>query len=178
MLFQVISHAGLRVACRGKELLTDPWIVGSCYWRSWWNYPPVAPELVASLKPDLIYLTHIHWDHFQSVSLRRFDRQTPIVIPWDRFDRMYRDLKTLGFGNIARLRHGERLVIADDFAITSDHFSPYTDSALVIEGEGYTLLNANDAKFMGLPLKQIIDRHPGMHFVFRSHSSANNRVVP
>jgi glyoxylase-like metal-dependent hydrolase (beta-lactamase superfamily II) len=22
-------------------------------------------ELVASLQPDFIYLTHIHWDHFQ-----------------------------------------------------------------------------------------------------------------
>jgi len=59
----------------------DPWIVGSTYWRSWWNYPPVSPELLASIKPDYVYLTHIHWDHFHGPSLRRFDRATPVLVP-------------------------------------------------------------------------------------------------
>jgi UDP-MurNAc hydroxylase len=40
MEFQTLSHAGLRVAAGGAELLCDPWLVGSVYWRSWWNYPP------------------------------------------------------------------------------------------------------------------------------------------
>ena len=29
MFFQTLSHAGLRVKARGKELLCDPWVVGS-----------------------------------------------------------------------------------------------------------------------------------------------------
>ena len=72
MFFQILSHAGLRVVAGGRELVCDPWLVGSTYWRSWWNYPPVPRDLVDSLKPDFIYLTHLHWDHFQSASLRRF----------------------------------------------------------------------------------------------------------
>src|SRR5262249_12457442 len=44
------------------------------------------------------------------------------------------------------------------------------------EAEGVTLLDANDAKFMGLPLQQILDNHPRFDFAFRSHSSANDRV--
>src|SRR5205814_3195917 len=51
-----------------KQLLCDPWLVGSAYWRSWWNYPPVPDGLVETLHPDFIYLTHMHWDHFHGRS--------------------------------------------------------------------------------------------------------------
>jgi UDP-MurNAc hydroxylase len=51
-----------------------------------------------------------------------------------------------------------------------------TDSALVIEGGGVTILNANDAKLMGPPLKHLLKQHPSIDFVLRSHSSANPRL--
>jgi UDP-MurNAc hydroxylase len=35
---------------------------------------------------------------------------------------------------------------------------------------------AHDSKFMGMPLAQIVNRHPRIDFVFRSHSSANSRM--
>jgi hypothetical protein len=81
MKSQVLSHAGLAVTSAGRTLVTDPWIIGSCYWRSWWNYPPVTPQLVRSLKPDFIYVTHIHWDHFQGPSLRKFDKRSRSTCP-------------------------------------------------------------------------------------------------
>lgn len=176
MRFQVLSHAGLKVTSGDKMLLTDPWVIGSCYWRSWWNYPPVTPELVATLKPDFIYLTHIHWDHFQGPSLRKFDKQTRIYVPKGNFCRIRDDLVKMGLTNVVELKHGESVELAPDFKITSYQFNPFLDSAVVIECEGITILNANDAKFMGGPLKQIIDRHPQIDFVLRSHSSANSRL--
>ncbi len=89
---------------------------------------------------------------------------------------MRRDLLEMGFKNVIELNHGESLGLGGDFEITSYHFSPFLDSTLVIEGDGYTLFNANDAKVMGLPLMQIVKRHPRIDFVFRSHSSANSRL--
>lgn len=177
MYFQILSHAGLRVLASGCELVCDPWLVGSTYWRSWWNYPPVPSELVKSLKPDFIYLTHLHWDHFQSVSLRRFPPETQVLVPYDRYGRMTHDLAKVGMKNVRELRHGERIELASGFALTSYHFSPLvTDSAPVIEADGVTLFNANDAKFAGAPLKQILRRHPRVDFCLRSHSSANPRA--
>jgi len=41
--FQVLGHAGLFAHLDDTTLLVDPWLLGSCYWRSWWHYPPVAP---------------------------------------------------------------------------------------------------------------------------------------
>ncbi|HEY4310046.1 MAG TPA: MBL fold metallo-hydrolase [Pirellulales bacterium] len=176
MKFQVLSHAGLQVTSNGRTLVTDPWILGSCYWRSWWNYPPVPSELVRSLKPDFIYVTHIHWDHFQGPSLRKFDKGTRIYVPKGNFRRIRNDLEHMGFTNIVELRHGEAVDLAPDFRITSYQFGVFLDSALVIECEGIKILNANDAKFMGGPLKQIVDRHKNFDFVLRSHSSANSRL--
>lgn len=177
MYFQTLSHAGLRVVAGGKELLCDPWVVGSTYWRSWWNYPPVPEALVASLRPDFIYLTHIHWDHFQSASLRHFDPATQVLVPYDRYERIVRDLSHVGMTNVRELRHGERVELAPDFALTSYHFAPFvTDSAPVIEADGVTIFNANDAKFAGAPLRNILKRHPRIDFCLRSHSSANPRA--
>jgi len=177
MEFQVLSHAGLRVSAGGKELICDPWLVGSVYWRSWWNYPPVPKALIESLAPDFIYLTHLHWDHFQSASLRRFRDDLPILVPYDRYGRMTRDLAAIGKTNVHELRHGERIELAPGLALRSFHFSPFvTDSAVAVEAEGVVLLNANDAKFMGGPLKQILRTYPQVDFAFRSHSSANPRA--
>jgi UDP-MurNAc hydroxylase len=175
MKFQIVSHACLLVESSGTRLLCDPWITGSAYWRSWWNFPPIKDGLLEELRPSAIYLSHIHWDHFHGHSLRRFDRGTPVFVPYDRYDRIVRDLAALGFREIVRLRHARRHEIAPGFALTSYHFSPFTDSALVVEAEGYTLFDANDAKFMGLPLAQILRRHPRIDFALRSHSSASSR---
>jgi len=176
MEFTVLSHAGLSVTGAGTTLLCDPWLVGSTYWRSWWNYPPVAPELVATLRPDAISISHIHWDHFQGISLRRFPLDTPVLVPRGHHDRMRRDLEWMGFTEVRELRHGHRTELADDFAVTSYQFGPFLDSALVIESQGVTLFDVTDAKLMGRPLQQVLDRHPDIDFVFRSHSSANGRL--
>jgi UDP-MurNAc hydroxylase len=179
MEFQILSHAGLRITQSGKTVLFDPWLIGSTYWRSWWNYPPVEKSLVdelVALKPAYIVLTHIHWDHFQGPSLRKFPKDTPIIVPWGGARRMKRDLNQIGFKHVIEMRHGASLQIAPDFKITSYQFSPFMDSGLVVECGETVLFNANDAKFMGGPLAHILKRHPRIDFVLRSHSSANARA--
>jgi UDP-MurNAc hydroxylase len=176
MFFQILSHASLLVRSGGKTLLTDPWLLGSCYWRSWWNYPPVKPQVMEGLQPDVIYLTHVHWDHFHGATLRRFSKDTRFVIPFERSTRVKRDLNAMGFHNVTEVPHAKSFALTDDFKITSYQFSPWGDSAVVIETEGISLLNANDAKFMGGPLNQILRNHKSFDFAFRSHSSANDRV--
>lgn len=103
---------GLQVQAGGVELLCDPWVLGSCYWRSWWNYPPPPDDVRTSLAPNFIYLTHLHWDHFQGPSLRLFPKDTRFIVPYCRYDRIKRDLNAMGFASVTELRHGERLELA------------------------------------------------------------------
>jgi UDP-MurNAc hydroxylase len=173
MKFTILSHAGLLVEHDGKRIVCDPWLIGSCYWRSWWNFPEPDPELLADLRADFVYLTHLHWDHFHGPSLRKlFRRKTCILVPKVPTRRMVEDLRILGFRNVIEVAHGDRVALGPDFRLYSYQFGLGVDSAAVISGGGVTLFNCNDAKFFGLPLRQITRAHRGIDFIFRSHSSA------
>ena len=67
----------------GMRILTDPWYSGGIYYGSWYNYPPLSAsqkEFFLASKPDLIYVSHLHPDHLDPVTLAKFDKSTPIVI--------------------------------------------------------------------------------------------------
>jgi len=174
MKFSILSHAGLLAEHDGVSLVCDPWLIGSCYWRSWWNFPEPDPRLIASLAPQYVYLTHLHWDHFHGPSLKKlFDPRTTILIPKVTTRRMLDDLRWLGFHHIVEIPHGGSVRLGDDFELRSYQFGLGVDSAAVISGGGYTLFNCNDCKFFGLPLGQILREFPKIDFLFRSHSSAS-----
>jgi UDP-MurNAc hydroxylase len=186
--FQVLSHAGLLVQGGGKSVLFDPWLVGSSYWRSWWNYPPLSKEALDSLRPDFICLTHIHWHHFHGPSLRRFDLATPILIPRVPSGRMKKDLRDMGFTHVLELEHGKALELASGpivargagkapgLRITSYQFHPFSDSAAMIECGPVTLFNASDARIGSFPIDGILARHAPVDFLFRSLGRLDDRM--
>ncbi len=173
MRFTILSHAGLLVQEQGISLVIDPWLRGSCYWRSWWNFPEPPPELINQLQPDYIYITHLHWDHFHGPSLRHFDRETPVLVPLVHTRRMVTDLQSLGFKNIIEIPHGGHVPLGNHLFLHSFQFGITVDSAVVITNGRVTLLNANDCKLFGWPLRQIQKRFPQIDFVLRSFSSAS-----
>ncbi len=178
MQFSIHGHACLEVQTDTKSLICDPWLVGSAYWRSWWNYPPVNSELVINnLNPDYIYLTHIHWDHFHGPTLKKIGLDKTIIIPKIPQFKLYQDLQQMGAKNIIEIDHGQKLKLGENFYLTSYQFMPIlSDSIAIIEADDQVIFNGNDAKIMGLPLQQILQRHPVIDFVLRSHSSANSRL--
>ena len=91
----------LRLAS-GKQILTDPWFQGACQ-QTWWNFPPLDADLLAEtsgLKPDYIYISHLHHDHLHPQSLAHFDRATPIIIGKMNTPNLASALRTAGFHNI------------------------------------------------------------------------------
>jgi len=172
--FTILSHAGISIEHNGIHLIADPWLVGSCYWRSWWNFPEAQPDILNKSQPDYIYLTHLHWDHFHGPSLQKFfDPDTKILVPKVPTKRMIDDLNWLGFRNVIEIEHNEEFELGADFRLSSYQFGFGVDSAMVVSGGDTTLFNCNDCKLFGLPLKQITKRYPKIDFVFRSHSSAS-----
>ena len=174
MYFKILSHAGIRIKEKNFTLIIDPWILGSCYWRSWWNYPEINKSELKDLNADAIYITHLHWDHFHGPSLVKFfDKNIKIFVPKVLTTRMIDDLNYLGFKNVVEIPHGNSEELVPGFEIFSYQFGPGVDSALMISTKNYNLFNANDCKTFGLSLNRIKKRHGKIDFTFRSHSSAN-----
>jgi UDP-MurNAc hydroxylase len=172
MKFTILSHAGMLVESQGISLMTDPWLLGSCYWRSWWNYPKAAPIATRLETLDYIYLTHMHWDHYHGPSLRKLPKSATVLIPEAHLDRMRKDLKPCGRDKIIEIPHGKTLQLGNGLSVTSYQFGICLDSALIVSDGKTTLADMNDCKITGLPLRQILHRHPNVDFMLRSHSSA------
>lgn len=171
MRFNIISHACFEAEAHRKVVVVDPWIVGSVYWDSWWHYPP--PLLTEkTLRADFIYLTHWHFDHFHAPSLQRFNRSAHILMPKFPVSMMMDQLRTIGFDQVTELEHGVPFDLAPGFTLTSYQIQYQDDSIAVIEADGVTLMDLNDAKPLPLTWQQLRKKHPTVDFMLRSHSPA------
>lgn len=174
MKFTILSHAGLCVEHQGVSLVADPWLIGSCYWRSWWNFPEPSAELLESIQADFVYLTHLHWDHYHGPSLRRFfGPETTFLLPKVCTTRMMDDLRSMGYSRFVEIPHGSTYEMAPDFTLCSYQFGVGVDSAAFIKGGGVSILNANDCKLFGQPLRHLLRKQGRPDFALRSHSSAS-----
>jgi hypothetical protein len=81
---KTLGHASIALYRDGEAplLLTDPWLIGSVYWRSWWlqNYPDEA-ELDWLAGAANVYVTHEHPDHFHTPSIRRLGKEPLYLFP-------------------------------------------------------------------------------------------------
>lgn len=171
MKFTVIGHACLYIDTGAERILVDPWLSGSCYWRSWWHFPPntsIRPEF---LQPDYVYLSHHHFDHFHYPSLRRISKATHVIIPRFGVDVMRGELEHLGFEKVTELPHGEVMDLPSGARLASYQYGP-DDSAVVVERSGIVLADVNDCKIRGGSVRALLRTFGRPTFLFKSHSFA------
>jgi L-ascorbate metabolism protein UlaG (beta-lactamase superfamily) len=109
----VLGHSTVLLNFLGVRVLTDPvfsqrvgpgvtpFVLGPKRYQA----PAVGPREVP--KPDVIVLSHAHFDHFDTWSLRKFDRRTPVVTARATGDL----LRCLGFKTIHELDWGQSATI-------------------------------------------------------------------
>lgn len=141
---KTIAHATLIVIEDGKPLLaTDPWLVGSVFWRSWWlEKYPTAEEFDLVRRVRHLYLTHSHPDHFHWPTLRQIGPRPILHARFPRFD-------TAEFLE----KHGYRPVTLEPWRWYAASESvriasvpvPIDDSVLVIDTPQTTIVNLNDS---------------------------------
>ena len=186
---KIHAHSCLEFTSKGNTILFDPWIAGSAYWRSWWNFPEPSSiekliEDISNSKQVFIYITHLHWDHFHGPSLRKLYKGIPkikFLISKVPEKRLKNDLLEVLNKNIdlTEINHNERFEINSELSIKPFLSGPVlTDSAVLIQNKQDFLLNLNDSKQQGLMSKQIISsiKKGDLKVMLRSHSSANSRI--
>jgi hypothetical protein len=102
-----------------ERILVDPWLSGSCYWRSWWHFPPNRELLPEFFNPDILYVSHHHFDHFHYPSLRRIAKTARVLIPRFAVDVSRHELDHLGFKDVTELRHGDVVTLPSGARLAS-----------------------------------------------------------
>ncbi len=142
-------------------LLTDPWLLGSTYWRSWWlqNYPTVDEfEKLKSVK--YVYITHEHPDHFHPPTLRQLGREPHYFCPGLPEDNISTFLTEHEF-NAEPLTPLAWRKLSDEVSILSIPLWN-DDSVLLVDMPNAFVVNFNDAKPSSPNLKRLrrfLDEH-------------------
>lgn len=139
------AHACLEIKSSNFSLLMDPWLDGPAFLGAWTQYPPPVVK-TENLKPNAIWISHEHSDHYHEATLVHFSRTTPIYFPDFPNRRLSQRLLVLGFTDLHPMAFGHCYELAPNFKITC--FEPggfWNDSSVLIEIDKLRILNLNDS---------------------------------
>ena len=165
MKVTALGHAGLKLQTANATLLMDPWFSPEgTFQASWFQYPDNAhllesPEL---LKPTAIAISHEHLDHVDPWFLAKVPSNVPVIIP--RYPSPVLKQKILKGGprEIIELAQWQVHEIAPGLTIYFVSEPPQNhDSAMILQAEGQTLLNMNDARLFPLQFREIQHKSGG-----------------
>ena len=103
MKIRYISNASIFLEGKNSKVLFDPWITFNNVSNSnYYNFPEnkYSKKEIANLKPDFIYISHSHPDHFDPVTLKLFNKKTPIILANFKNAYLKRNLNQIGFKNV------------------------------------------------------------------------------
>jgi UDP-MurNAc hydroxylase len=151
------------------RLLCDPWIVDGAYEGAWHHFPPLRtkPEDLASV--DMLYISHLHPDHFDPHTLKVFPRDIPIVILARERNFLATLLRRMEFTNVVEIGDGEsremepfELTIYEPFEVHLTHEAEigfHIDSAIVVSDGTHTVVNTNDNRPSIRAAQALKERH-------------------
>ena len=150
-----IGHAGILIETDGGSILCDPWFLPA-FRASWCVFPRndhLDEDLMDRIeRPDFLYISHLHGDHFDELWLpEHVDRSTTVLVPGFPTRELERRMRDLGFTRLERTVDGEELSLNADLRIaihceTSITDGPGGDSALVVSDGTSRLVNQNDCR--------------------------------
>tara|TARA_B110000037_G_scaffold40097_1_gene49602 strand:+ start:818 stop:2149 length:1332 start_codon:yes stop_codon:yes gene_type:complete len=158
MQIETLGHASLYLTDSSNRsiLITDPWLIGSTYWRSWWlQHYPTENELKKIYNSEFVYITHQHSDHFHLPSLKKFSKKINLLIPDLPDKTLYNFLNTQDF-NHQIIKKNKWRKINSDHSISLLSVPLWNDdSILIIDTIDATIINLNDAKPPKFILKKL-----------------------
>lgn len=189
MKIEYITNASfLLTMSDGLTILTDPWYSEGIYHGIMFNYPPIEKkqkQRYLSLKPDYIYISHIHGDHFDGETLANYDKDTPIIVGRFPTPALTSGLRTLGFLNIIEYEfdsilplENHNICVYKQFSGSSDDLENNTgipvDSSIFIEdSDGAKCFFAVDNPMQARHAEMIKDRHGDIDVAILAYSGAS-----
>ena len=171
-----LGQACILIEVAGKKILTDPWLTEGAYSGTWFHTHLLAEAGVTpeSFPKDIdyLFLSHEHEDHLDPESLRHFSADIPVLICKFATPKFRHYLDSLGLKRILEMPAGEKFDLGDGASATILATAEYTnDAALLVEGEGFRVLNETDCKLGYADLQRIGQK--GIDIGFYMFSGAN-----
>lgn len=159
MRVTALGHAGLKVETTHATLLIDPWFSPEgAFQASWFQFPNnshlITPPL---LEPTAIVISHEHLDHIDPWFLARVPSSVPVVIPHYPSPVLRGKVESAGPREIIEVPPWEHVDLANGTSVffVSEESPMNHDSAIVIQGDGHTLLDLNDARLFPVQFRGI-----------------------
>jgi UDP-MurNAc hydroxylase len=146
-----LGHAGLLIEAGGRRIVCDPWF-SPAYLEAWLPFPRNDNlDRGAWARPDYLYVSHLHKDHFDAELLAEMaDPAITVVLPDYPLDLLERAMRALGYSRFLRTSNSQPLDLGDltltVVALGAPTDGPIGDSALVVEDESGRICNLNDAR--------------------------------
>src|SRR5215203_656028 len=149
-----LGHAGILIESDHGAIVCDPWFVPA-FLGSWFPFPrndQLDDDLLARLAAaDLLYVSHLHGDHWDEPWLRdHLPRDIGVLLPGYPSRELDRAMRGLGFTNLIRTVDREELdlgglcvAIHVETSITD---GPGGDSALVVSDGVTRIVDQNDCR--------------------------------
>ena len=102
------------------SLLCDPW-VGLGNENAWLSFPIYknGSKLMNNLKPNFIYISHLHCDHYDSKNLLKIqNKNLKIIIKNFPDKRLKKKIENLGFKNILELQPWKKYKLNKDLTVS------------------------------------------------------------
>jgi len=145
MQVRYVYSACVTIDTVNVTILCDPWFTQGIYDGSWFQYPRLLNPIETIGRADLVYISHIHPDHydprFLSTYLARFP-QTRLIIGRSGSPHLAHKMKLDGFA--AEAIDSVRIGNTELTIIPNAAYAVNVDTALVVRTGNLSVVNMND----------------------------------
>lgn len=152
-----LGQAGLFIETRRGSILCDPWF-NPAYFASWFPFPSNEDvDLVKISCPRYLYISHVHYDHFDPEFLREHVwKEATVLLPDYPLDFLEHALRGLGFTEFIKTKNG-RAVAVDGLrfmimAMIAPNDGAIGDSGLMVDDGEVRIFDQNDSRPVDLDL--------------------------
>lgn len=146
-----LGQAGLFIQTKHGSILCDPWF-NPAYFASWFPFPDNSALDISRLeKPTYLYVSHLHYDHFDPQFLKEHVwKEATVILPDYPIDLLERALRNLGFTKFIYTKKAQ-LVTVDGLTFTIMSMAapvdgPLGDSGLIIDDGETRIYDQNDSR--------------------------------
>jgi UDP-MurNAc hydroxylase len=168
-----IYSACILLETEDAKILCDPWFSNGAYDGSWYQYPEVENPLETIGPVDLIYISHIHPDHydprFLKIYLQKYPEAKIIIAPF----KLNLLSKRMGVDQIPHQIVSASNVGKTRFSlIPNEHKWFDLDSILIVQHGGHSVVNMNDNFFNQDQICKINDIAPSIQIALLPYAGA------